>query len=548
VIDWDFGGEPRHGILRDVPGLRPAAEVSVSSATAPDQAEFVDLGWATRVRVGDPARTVSGRHRYRIQYPLDGVAVNGRLGWNAVGTTWPVEVDGIQVHVVAPFELTAARCVHGRAGSQQRCTVSLPEPGHLLAKIDRLPAGEGATLYAQAGRRLDGAPRLAPPSVGAPTSGGGGLLLPGLLATAAALLAAVLVSTLIRRAGRERVAAGGMAGGEARVDPAKLGSLASPQPTPPPGLTAAEGGVLLAGAVRDQHKVAWLLAAAADGHVTIDGRPPHLTLTRRRPRLATPGESWTTAVLDQAFNGRRQLHLNGYNPRFNAAWNKLHNHLASWQRTNGLWDPAGDRRRRLARLLGGVAATLGLTAVIIGGVLARTPGRPWVPVLVAGAVLAGAGTAALIRGWELRIRTPAGSAAWLQTESFRRFLAECQPQHADRAAERGLLRQYTAWAVALGQLDHWSQTIATSATAAADSPAARHLATVPSASWAAATCSTPAPAYSTGTASSSDDSSSRDRSSGSSTGGWNGGSTSGFSGTTGGGTGGGAGGGAGGSW
>ena len=36
VIDWNFGPADRHGIVRDVPGLRTSAPVEVSSPDAPD--------------------------------------------------------------------------------------------------------------------------------------------------------------------------------------------------------------------------------------------------------------------------------------------------------------------------------------------------------------------------------------------------------------------------------------------------------------------------------------------------------------------------------
>jgi hypothetical protein len=60
---------------------------------------------------------------------------------------------------------------------------------------------------------------------------------------------------------------------------------------------------------------------------------------------------------------------------------------------------------------------------------------------------------------------PGGSALWLRVESFRRFLAASEAHHADEAAKRGVLREYTAWAVALGELDGWSRSVAASATA-----------------------------------------------------------------------------------
>src|SRR5829696_7648882 len=88
--------------------------------------------------------------------------------------------------------------------------------------------------------------------------------------------------------------------------------------------------------------------------------------------------------------------------------------------------------------------------------------------------LAGAGAAAAVRAWELRVRTPAGSGLWLRTESFRRFLAGSEAHHAEEAAQRGHLREYTAWAVAVGELDRWSRAAAGSSTARADPAAARY--------------------------------------------------------------------------
>jgi hypothetical protein len=85
-----------------------------------------------------------------------------------------------------------------------------------------------------------------------------------------------------------------------------------------------------------------------------------------------------------------------------------------------------------------------------------------------GGVIFGAGLAAALRGWELRVRTPAGSAAWLRVESFRRFLAGSEAYHAEEAARRGVLREYTAWAVALGEIDRWSRAVRASTAIPAD--------------------------------------------------------------------------------
>jgi hypothetical protein len=105
-----------------------------------------------------------------------------------------------------------------------------------------------------------------------------------------------------------------------------------------------------------------------------------------------------------------------------------------------------------------------------GAILASRSGPGWLVLAAIGGLLAGAGAAAAVRAWELPVRTPAGSGLWLRTESFRRFLAASEAHHVEEAARRGRLREDTAWAVAVGELDRWSRAVAAS-TAAAQDPA-----------------------------------------------------------------------------
>ncbi len=62
-------------------------------------------------------------------------------------------------------------------------------------------------------------------------------------------------------------------------------------------------------------------------------------------------------------------------------------------------------------------------------------------------------------GSMLPSRTATGSALALRTESFRRFLASSEGRHVDWAWEHGVLREYSAWAVALGAAEAWSRAI-----------------------------------------------------------------------------------------
>jgi hypothetical protein len=246
---------------------------------------------------------------------------------------------------------------------------------------------------------------------------------------------------------------------EARVDAAKLGSLATVEFNPPAELTPAQGGIVLTEAVGQNQKLAWLIGAAADGYLDIEEDGQGLTLVRR-PRH---DDSSVSRTLDTAFAGRTRLTLGSYNPIFAAAWREIGDELAAWQRTSGMWDPAGDLHRRLARLLGTAVTLGGLVIAGVGGALANRWSWVWLALVAWGALLAGAGLAAVVRAWELRVRTLLGCELWLRVESFRRFLAGPQAQHLEEAAKRGVVVQFTAWAAAVGEIDQWCSVVAASA-------------------------------------------------------------------------------------
>jgi hypothetical protein len=165
------------------------------------------------------------------------------------------------------------------------------------------------------------------------------------------------------------------------------------------------------------------------------------------------------AILDTAFAGRDEVDLGSYDSNFARAWQHLQGQLLAWRDTSGMWDPAGGTRKVTARVLGIIGGVVGALGAAAGGWLANQRGPAWLVLAAAGGAVAGAGLAAALRAWELRVRTPAGSAAWLRVESFRRFLAGSEAYHAEEAAKRGVLREYTAWAVAVGEIDRWQRAV-----------------------------------------------------------------------------------------
>jgi hypothetical protein len=482
VIDYDFGAVPRHGILRDIPGVAADADILVSSPTAPD--EFVASGADhVELRIGDPRETVTNRHRYRIEYPIDTVASQSRLGWDAIGTGWDVEVQKAEIHVTASTRFTSAVCHSGSEGAVGGCDVEEVEPGHLLVEVSGLAAGEGVTIEAE--RSADpSTPILPAVPTGAASDPGTGWLPPAIAASAGAVLAAAAVSRRVREMGREQVWEGGAADaafgpgagetiGHRLVDHAELAEMATIEFESPRGLSAAAGGIIHAERVQGRHQIAWLIECAIREEVILDETSGDLRLLRGPVEPHPAVRERLDDIFGSPGGGAGEpVELGEYDPGFSKAWEGLKEDLDEWREASGLWDPIGESRRSLSRVGGAIVALVGAVVAVGGGVLANRSGDWWLAIAAAGGLVAGGGLAALVRAWELPIRTPEGSARWLQIESFRRFIANSEARHAEAAARMGLLRQYTAWAVALDELDHWEEAVEEAAAAPGSTVAA----------------------------------------------------------------------------
>ena len=464
VIEFDFGPSERRGIFRDVPGLDPQAEITVDSATAPDQFIVEPYSNETRVRIGDPDVTISGRHRYAIDYPIDVDQGQDRISWNAVGADWEVSMDNIEIRMATANDLVDVRCSKGESGTWDGCEAEQPEPGLLVVNVDSLGSFEGITVSA-----LRGDPLTAAPSVGASPGlaaqdPGSGVLPPALVALVGGLLAAGVASILLRRGGRELVWAGGAAdaaygprGDESYptrlVDHAELSDLASTEFAPPKNISAWQGGILHAESTNRDHQVAWLLERAITEEIQIEGTEDNLVLRR----LSGDGPSgW---LLDGLFGGRTTVALGEYDKQFGAGWQTLGEEIGKWLDHSEYWDPSGERKRKRAWGFGIPLFLLGLVLTGVFAVVANRVGLPWVAGVAVGALIAGFGFGLMQRAWELRVRTPAGSGMWILIESFRRFINGSDAQHVSEAAKQGVLLDYTAWAVALGEVDRWTKAI-----------------------------------------------------------------------------------------
>ena len=116
-IAYDFANNEHHGIYRVIPVVvrLPAqagydrvleiTNINVSS-DAPHDVKTERDGRNLTIRIGDPDKTVTGKHLYILNYDVKG-ALNRfdghvQLDWNALGTAWEVPVAKANVVVQLP--------------------------------------------------------------------------------------------------------------------------------------------------------------------------------------------------------------------------------------------------------------------------------------------------------------------------------------------------------------------------------------------------------------------------------------------------------------
>jgi uncharacterized membrane protein YgcG len=467
TIDYDFGTEDRHGIRRDFPGYglpggdspEVVSDVRVRSASAPAEFELTDSPYA-EIRVGDPVEEVDGRHRYVLEYRITGAVSGDRLGFDVIGTGWDVPIDNADIRLTGPRRLTGVGCYRGSASSTTPCE-SIEAGDVVTAHVADVGEGQGVTVDGTLSGPLAGPVRTALPDdvelTGSRSYWTTIWTVVGLGAIAY-VLGAVPPVLWARRRGRDRAWAGGgvdaVFGGPGMASAPIADNAAEQQVTmqfePPRDLTPAQGGVLLNEKVEKHHQVAWLTQQSLDGWFAIED-------DGRRLRWTAADDRWASAPepVRRMFNRRAKISLRKYDKRFAEGFAMVSRELQHWRDTCELWDHAAERHnKRVAGWVEGFAIVAGLA----GGVALLVLAAPLLYVTAAAAAfLVGAGASMMMNADELPIRTPEGFARRQLVEGFRRFFAASEGQHARAAAERGELRLYSAWAVALGELDRWNK-------------------------------------------------------------------------------------------
>jgi uncharacterized membrane protein YgcG len=370
-ITYDFEGEYRHGIFRDIPvydetltGLRRTYRVEVEDVTMDGSA----VPWVTsdsdpflNVRIGDPNRTITGAHTYVITYrvedalrviteedaadpemPASVSAGDVELYWDLIGTGWDVAIGSAKATVSGPGAVLSAICYAGPSGSDEACPSAAVSSIALLGPVSLDPgeAMTAAVVYPAAA--FTSTPRENT-SQGLPTSPLVGIL--GALIPAA-LLAAVPIGFAMSR---RRADAGAPV-------PGAPPQYAAPDDLTPAELSAAWEG--RAGTVDPRVLVATLLHCAERRWINVSTDPDGDLRVDWVGTGSSPLRPWEETLLGVVLKGGASATLSSYDKDLTTVWGSSVRTLVDEQEAAGRRNPRGDEPDRRWRGLGAVAFAL----------------------------------------------------------------------------------------------------------------------------------------------------------------------------------------------
>ena len=450
-IRWDFEGATKHGIYREIPiayeragsadyhiGLRFDRASNANAVAWP--AKTSTAGGYTRIRIGDPERTVTGTQDYWIRYRVTrGILFftdHDELYWNATGNEWPVPIDHAEVHVTVPPVGDASvqlDCFTGPVGSRAHACDAVRDGNRIDVVGDRtLAAREGMTVVVGLPKRIVHEPTAFQRFLWwLDDSGAGWLMLPF-----GVLLGFWL---LWRSLGR---------------DP-KLGDAIAVRYEPPPGLTPAEVGTIFDESADVDDVTSTILDLAIRGWLRIEETTSERLLFFSRSdyrivRLPDPPGQTLKAHEAELLEGL--FELGGKSVLVSDLRERFYTHLSTIQRAlytvlsrEGGYFAANPQTVRQVHL------GLGLFVAMAGVWFAAFGPLACVSVIATGLIIA-------VMGRAMPRRTRKGREAYEEIAGLREFISRVEADRLDRLGGKtaGTFEKVLPFAVVLGVADRWA--------------------------------------------------------------------------------------------
>ncbi|MBV9411834.1 MAG: DUF2207 domain-containing protein [Acidimicrobiia bacterium] len=481
-IVYDFGGNSRHGIVREIPTrfhynnrddrLEPLSDVEVTgSAGTPTQTRVSTNEGTTEIRIGDPNRTITGVHSYTIAYRVRGTLNSFKdhdeLYWNAIGTEWAVPIQSAAATVSAPAAIAAATCFAGPAGSQLPCDRAAVD-GSAANFAERL-LGPNSGLTVVVGLPK-GAVTVGPPILKERWSFARAFSVTGATAGGAVALGLALIGGiifLVWRGGRDRrfvgsavdVAFGSDSG---KDEPVPVGS-ARDVPVefePPDKLRPGELGTLVDAAANPLDVTATIVDLAVRGYLRIEEIPKEGWLGKADWNLAQTREPddklqpYERTLLNGIFESgsRTEVKLSELRNTFASKLHEVEEELYNDAMKRGWFVRRPDKVRAFWTVMGVLATFAGVTALVVLVALTHVA-LLGIPLAVAGLLLLA------VAHWMPR-RTAKGYGVLQRTRGFKRFIDESEKERARFAERHNLFSEYLPYAIVFHATDKWARAFA----------------------------------------------------------------------------------------
>jgi uncharacterized membrane protein YgcG len=461
-IAYDFGDAERHGIFRDLQvrlryddrydRVYPVHVVAVSgSPGTPDQYELENEGSTLRIRIGDPDKTISGRHDYTVVYRVEG-ALNGtaerdELYWNAIGTSWEVPIERATARVSAPATISQVACYAGPQGSTQPCGSSTMDGATAsFSASDGLAPLEGLTVVV--GFPAGAVPTPRPVLDERWTMARAFSATPRTLTAVGGVMLLVLagLGLLFGVAGRDR-RAGRDAMGHAAMEP-----------TPPEGIRPGQAALLVNAAVQPLDITATVVDLAVRGYLRIEEVPPKRHWAApdwRLAKLKGPDEQLTgyeRKLLTGLFESGHVVELSQLKQRFRERYVRVRAALYQDAVARRWFTRRPDKARWRWIAVGAGVTVLGLAALVLLAAMTHF-GLAAIPLVLAGPAL-------MIGARSMCGRTPAGAELRRRVLAFRQYLTTAGSGGSGDARAPGQFSPYLPYAMVFGLTERWTRAFA----------------------------------------------------------------------------------------
>ena len=466
-VDINFGRNQMRGYLRYVrTDFGFPVDIMAESETMPSNLSTDFDGDYFEMRVGDPDVTANGQHRFVLSYVLPFALLDE--WWLNYSLIDPDE-DPItyRFHVILDgFRLDDSLCSVGGWGEEGGCElVDTPFGQEVLLEPLEATAGLNISGMSQLTGVRMGDREFPLPEPGVPSSQG---VLAVLVALALLVGAGLAVRRNIRR-GKNIVGAPDAAGAAipvaggptARVSDTELFNMATVEFAAPQGIRPWEGNVIIHEHPGSDLQSNWVSSMIGQGVLSIekDGQAVDISLLVSRDDLGDVDRRLVDLLLPGNAESRRVYKK--YTETFAETWKEIRSELVQELDNKGWWTHQLRTWHRRMSVKGAWVWSVSFGALLY--VVDSNLSNHLVPnfitdsavgILIVSAAI-GLALGELVTKGRVASRTAAGSAAYLQTESFRRFLAQSEGRHVEEAHRRGVLREYSAWAVVLGEATAW---------------------------------------------------------------------------------------------